>query len=515
MSPERRYIEKSTFEHRKSFAQFFTPYHIADVMAEWILQKSSIQTILEPAFGLGVFSRILKHKKPSLKIHGVEIDRHIYSAALDICDSDIHVVNSDYLNTDFECKFDGIIANPPYLKFHEYNNLQYIGRVNRLYNYNLNGFTNIYALFLLKSINELSEGGRCAYIIPSEFLNADYGKQVKEALLRSGTLRHIIVFNSKESIFDEALTTSCIILCEKSLVCNKVNFVSLDTSENIESIRNIILGSSVCKNAKTYDISELDPCVKWKNYLEKNDSSILAKSFVPFTLFARVKRGIATGANSFFEFNMEKALRYNIPINALRPCICHCTDVKGIYFDNAQLQQLAHQNKKVYILDASSYQDHSIDEYILLGENKEINKRFLTSKRKPWYSIESRTPPPIWVSVFNRSGLRFVRNLSQAVNLTTFHCVYTTGVVSDDLLFAYLLTDIAKSIFNRNSREYGNGLQKFEPNDLNNALMLDLRLLPIKTISIILGAYSKLVNTNNPEYIEEINSIFEEYISNN
>ena len=71
MSPERRYIERSSIEHRKSFAQFFTPYHIADVMAEWILQKSSIQTILEPAFGLGIFSRILKYKKPSLKIQGV------------------------------------------------------------------------------------------------------------------------------------------------------------------------------------------------------------------------------------------------------------------------------------------------------------------------------------------------------------------------------------------------------------------------------------------------------------
>ena len=155
MTPEERYIANSTLEHRKSFAQFFTPYHVADVMAEWILQKSSIQTILEPAFGLGIFSRILKQKKPSLEIQGIEVDNLIYSAALDICDPDIHVVNQDYIETDFECKFDGIIANPPYLRFHEYNNQQYIGRVNRLYKYHLNGFTNIYALFLLKSLNEL------------------------------------------------------------------------------------------------------------------------------------------------------------------------------------------------------------------------------------------------------------------------------------------------------------------------------------------------------------------------
>ena len=513
MSPERRYIERYSIEHRKSFAQFFTPYHVADVMAEWILQKSSIQTILEPAFGLGIFSRILKYKKPSLKIQGIEIDNCIYSAALDICDSDIQILNRDYLDTDFECKFDGIIANPPYLKFHEYNNLQYIGRINRLYKYNLNGFTNIYALFLLKSINELSEGGRCAYIIPSEFLNADYGRHVKEALLQSGTLRYIITFNSNESIFDDALTTSCIILCEKGAVRENVHFVSLDASSDIESILDIISGRGVYNNVRTYNVDELDPSIKWKNYLSENNTSLSVKSFVPFRLFAKVKRGIATGANSFFEFNIEKALKYNISINSLRPCICHCTDIKGVYFDDAKHKQLAQQNKKVYILDAVNCNDSIIDEYIKLGEQQGINKRFLTSKRNPWYSIEHRTPPPIWVSVFNRTGLRFIRNISKAVNLTTFHCIYTTEIVSDDLLFAYLVTDIAKSLFNSNSREYGNGLQKFEPNDLNNSLMLDLRLLPTSTINDILRIYQKLVDSDDPKYIQELNNVFEEYIS--
>ena len=46
-----------------------------------------------------------------------------------------------------------------------------------------------------------------------------------------------------------------------------------------------------------------------------------------------------------------------------------------------------------------------------------------------------------------------------------------------DLFFAYLLTDLAKEIFNDNKREYGNGLNKFEPNDLNSSKVVDFSVL--------------------------------------
>ena len=75
------------------------------------------------------------------------------------------------------------------------------------------------------------------------------------------------------------------------------------------------------------------------------------------------------------------------------------------------------------------------------------------------------------------------------------------------------MTDIAKSLFNSNSREYGNGLQKFEPNDLNNSSMLDLRLLSTSTINDILRIYQKLVDSGDPKYIQQLNNVFEEYIS--
>ena len=63
-SIEIEYSEKVFFEHRKKFAQFFTPYPIAELMAKWLLGNGSLQTVLEPAFGLSIFSRVLLSFRP-------------------------------------------------------------------------------------------------------------------------------------------------------------------------------------------------------------------------------------------------------------------------------------------------------------------------------------------------------------------------------------------------------------------------------------------------------------------
>lgn len=50
---ESEYVLKVSLEHRKKFAQFFTPQPIAGLMADWLLKNESLKTVLEPAFGLG------------------------------------------------------------------------------------------------------------------------------------------------------------------------------------------------------------------------------------------------------------------------------------------------------------------------------------------------------------------------------------------------------------------------------------------------------------------------------
>ncbi len=505
MITEKEYIKKISIAHRKKFAQFFTPEQISDFMASWVIaDKKRKIDILEPAFGLGVFSRSLYKLNPQIRVVGYDIDKIIYTYSKENFASpkyDISIKNKNYITASWDEKFDGIICNPPYLKFHDYDNATLIPVVNSYLHTHLNGFTNIYTLFLLKSIFQMKEGARMAYIIPSEFLNSDYGVEVKRILIQSGVLKHLIIVDYTQSAFDDALTTACILLCEKN---NSSDFVRFSSIDNVSKL------SSSLVEYKTYAYHELKPEVKWKQYYE-NTNSPKYKNLVPLSIFVKVSRGIATGANDYFTFNASKIDSYNMPENVFRKCICHAADVEKLIFTKDDFENLVNHDKTVFLFNGcASEKECHVQKYICLGEEIGIDKKYLTASRSPWYALENRAPSPIWVSVFNRNGLRFVRNKAGVYNLTTFHCVYNTGEIDTDILFAYLVTDVAKEILMDNSRQYGNGLVKFEPNDLNKGNTVDLRILTTEEKAFVLRASDMLYHCGrlNTQIVSILNDFF-------
>ncbi len=500
MTLEQKYIASTSLDHRKKYAQFFTPEYIAEFMCNWVLQGKPKTRVLEPAYGLGIFSRVLAQNS-ALPVDAYEIDGRIFASAVSSRPNGVNLWNEDYFSSDWNAKYDAIICNPPYLKFHDYDNATYLPDVNSHLGTKLNGFTNLYTLFLLKSIAQLQEGGRLAYIIPSEFLNSDYGVEVKRALVHSKTLLHIVVIDYKECAFDDALTTACILLCERTAKSYCVRFSRIN---NIEGL-NTCLSEYV-----EYNTSDLDAKVKWKSYYEEGNSRKY-NNLIPFSKFAKVSRGIATGANDYFTFKLSKVDEYDIPQDCLMPCICKAVDAPEIFFTQNDFTRLLNGDRVVYLFNGNAVTDNTnVLEYIRLGEKSGINKRYLTACRSPWYAIEDRSPAPIWVSVFNRSGLRFIRNEANIYNLTTFHCVYPkTAVIDVDVLFAYLITDVAKEIFLDNSRQYGNGLVKFEPNDLNKGMVADLTLLNQEECLFVKDVYAFIKDTRKEkEGIQLLNEFF-------
>lgn len=500
MTPEQKYIASTSLDHRKKYAQFFTPKKIAEFMCQWVLQGKQKTRILEPAYGLGIFSRVLTLNS-NLTIDAYEIDKQIYASAVTACPNGVNLRNEDYFACDWNTKYDAIVCNPPYLKFHDYDNATYILDVNSHLGTKLNGFTNLYTLFLLKSIAQLQKGGRLAYIIPSEFLNSDYGVEVKRALIQSNILRHIIVIDFTECAFNDALTTACILLCERTSDSVSVRFSLVNNIKELTTC----LGEYV-----EYNTSELDANIKWKSYYEEGNSCKY-NHLVPFSKFAKVSRGIATGANEYFTFKPSKADEYEIPEECLMPCICKAVDAPHTFFTHNEFTKLLNGDKAVYLFNGSVAPDNtSVLRYIHLGEESGINKRYLTASRSPWYAIENRAPAPIWVSVFNRNGLRFIRNEANIYNLTTFHCVYPKNSGVDvDVLFAYLITDVAKEIFLDNSRQYGNGLIKFEPNDLNKGMVADLTLLNTEESSFVKNVYAFIKETQiEKDGVQLLNEFF-------
>ena len=515
--PEKEYAQTVSLEHRKKFAQFFTPFVVAEFMTNWVLGNKELKTVLDPAFGLGIFARAIRQKNVNCFIKGFEIDETILQEANAIFEHEKNTSISlkDYMFNDWGNRYDGIICNPPYFKFHDYDNKTVLKEIEENLGLKLNGFTNLYTLFLLKSAYQLNKNGRSAYIIPSEFLNSDYGKLVKSYLIENKLLRYIIVFDFEETVFDDALTTASILLFANDKEKSEVEFINVKSIDELQSLQTKIQFYPKSKAEKSVSFSELNPEIKWRAYYQKQNATRF-KNLVPFSTYGKVVRGIATGANEYFTFNQSKAKQYKIDEKYLLPCVTKSVYVKNSFFTKENFEELKEQEKNIFLFNATE-QNEASSKYILKGEAEEIHKKFLTASRNPWYALEKRPPSPIWVSVFNRNGLRFIRNEANISNLTTFHCIYL-NLFSEpkvDLLFAYLLTDISKEIFNDNRREYGNGLHKFEPNDINKALMVDLDKISKPDEEKILNLYyeyrnSELSGNANVGLLEEMNGIFVE-----
>lgn len=514
--PEKEYSQFVSLEHRKKFAQFFTPFPIAQFMAKWIAGNKKLQTVLDPAFGLGVFARAIRQTNKECSIKGFDIDENILRQAANIFDNEENtsIQLKDYMFNDWENRYDGIICNPPYFKFHDYENKTTLKEIEEKLGLKLNGFTNLYTLFLLKSAYQLNADGRAAYIIPSEFMNSDYGKLVKTYLIKNKLLRYIIIFDFEENVFDDALTTASILLFANDNEKSEVEFINIKTLDELFALQNKFSSYPKIKSENAIAFSALKPEIKWRAYYQKQNATQF-KNLVPFSNFGKVVRGIATGANDYFTFNLSKAKQFHIADKYLLPCITKSVDVDGAFFTKQDFENLKEQDKFVYLLNATEPNETSVKKYLEKGKAEEVHKKYLTASRNPWHTMENRKPSPIWVSVFNRSGLRFIRNEANISNLTTFHCIYLNmfSAPKADLLFAYLLTDISKDIFNDNRREYGNGLQKFEPNDINKALMVDLDRISKKDEEEILNFYHEYRKTaleKKPKesLISDINSKF-------
>jgi len=500
MITESDYIASTELSHRKKYAQFFTPESIADFMARWVLEGGNVKSVLEPAFGLGIFTRSMLKTSTKIDVTAYDIDEHIIDEAKsNMALPHVSIINQDYITSSWEDSYDAIICNPPYLKFHDYDNNRLVPIVNQRLGSSLSRFTNLYPLFLMKSLTQLKRGGRCAYIIPSEFLNADYGVEVKRFLLGQDMQMHFIIIDFEENVFDGAITTACIVLCENLPNDGNIRFSTVrntyELQEALGSFRQVPKGS-------------IHADVKWKSYYNEGNS-IKYKYLIDFSTYAKVSRGIATGANKYYTFTKDKARRYDIPQEALLRCVCHSVDIDKTIFTTEDFERLEDENKSLYLFNGVGHEEcQSVSDYISLGEREGVKERYLCQGRKPWYSLEKRAPAPIWVSVFNRKGLKFVRNEAMIANLTTFHCLYVNSFFVDaDILFAYLLTDMACQIFLDNSRQYGNGLVKFEPNDLNKAKVVDLGQLSEREKEDIKRLYHAYRAGEDRRYIDAIEDI--------
>lgn len=484
---ELEYSERSDLGHRKKLGQFFTPYSVARFMSQWLTEIPADEPrILDPCAGLGVFERAICSTSPDFAVNARfslwEKDTELAKSLSSICQRlpiEYSVTNEDFLDEHaWSAEYDAIIANPPYFKHHFVENKKALRDVvSSKVGAPFTVQSNIYCWFLIKALALLKSGGRLAFIIPTEFLNANYGRDVKNHLLETGYLRYIISVCYKNKTFADAITTSCVLLAEKGVQpAGPIRFYRANSHNQLDKLSRFLANAE----HREYESSELDVERKWRSYFPGTESiDKTASNLVPFSTFGRFSRGIATGANEFFAMRPSTADEHNLPLDCLIRCLCKARQASRKTFSSHDFERLRQSDQPVYLFDGEAISNKAVDRYIRSGEISGYQYRYLTKMRTPWYALEKRAPSKIWVCVFGREGIRFIWNESNCISLTCFHVFQpsSAGEAYVPILFLYLNSFTGRTFLEVEKREYGGGLEKYEPNDINKALAPDFGML--------------------------------------
>lgn len=473
---------QKTSKERNMKGQFATPYPLAcSIMkkAKTLCHKKTV-SFIEPSIGLGTFYAAFRSVFKATAGHalGFEIDDHYYYPAKELwVKEDLELRKVDFLKEKTKGEhFDLLVANPPYVRHHHIDvNTKKELQKEVMHNtgIKISGLAGLYCYFLILSERWLADEALSCWLIPSEFMDVNYGKAVKQYLLECVDLLCVHKFKADDVQFDDALVSSTIVFFRKGKPSGKNIEFSCGEDVNAPSKKLIIERKS------------LSACDKWSNVFVENATNLSSNDDCRLGNFFTVKRGIATGDNNFFVVNMDTIEKYHIPKKFLKPVLPSPRYLKEdiILSDNEGNIALEH---KQFLFSCNLPENilkekyPSVWEYIQEGVKRGINKGYICSHRPLWYFCEDRKPAPFIIPYMGRGDsskkmFRFILNKSKAITTNVYLLLYPKDNYSKCLTDTKLLNDVWQTLnevtseqFSINGREYGGGLHKLEPKELLN-----------------------------------------------
>jgi hypothetical protein len=484
----RLYADLVPQNERRRLGEFYTPKPIAEFMVAWAVRDADSE-VLDPGAGSGTFLveavrrlRSMGVQLPVERVVGVDVNPlAVLMATLNLLrvepGSRPRVLLADFLDLSPLTLgyFSSVVCNPPYTRHHELSH-EYKEKISRIVEsetgLRLSRLSSLYLHFFLHASTFLCEGGRIAFITPSEWMEAGYGRPLRLLLKHGLRLRVLLLFREDALAFPGVLTRACITLAERGEPKGRALFLKLSrwprTDVLLETVEKEEEGDLGWGRAKLVDPELLDPDRSWTPLLE--DRGTLPSRAVRLGEVAKVIRGVATGANEFFLLSETEARRYGIEREFLRlaiPSARALVKLGCIVFRQGDWSLLRAGGEKVYFFWCRKRREELEGtralEYIKLGEGKGYHTRYLTRHRSEWWWLEQREPPDAFLIYMFRRGMRAVLNEAGALAPNTLHCVYFRERSYAKAVLAYLNSSIALEL--AQLRIYGGGMRKLEPRE--------------------------------------------------
>ena len=480
---------------RNRLGQFATPPSLAleiTRQARALFRRSSGVRFLDPALGTGSFYSALRQTFPQSAIAsatGVEIDPAFVRAATEIWhDNGLHIIPGDFTALtpppDGE-RFNLVLTNPPYVRHHHLSQAMKMHlrkAVHRNLRQEVSGLAGLYCYFMLLCHRWMAEQGIAAWLIPTEFMEVNYGAALRTYLTTSVRLLRIHRFAASDVQFGDALVTSSVVFFEKR-----------DPDIDAAAVA-FSFGPSLENPAHTEEVtlSELRSSRKWTQFPRVVGNGGWSRCTVTLGDLFTIKRGLATGANSYFILPREEARKLGIPSAALRAILPSPRHLKRdtVEGDSDGYPKL---DQPLALIDCRLPEEvirrrfTRFWSYLDEGLSSGVHRGYLASRREPWYSQESRPPAPFLCTYMGRMGsrgnaFRFIRNESRATAANVYLLLYPKPPLAEVLrqrpalhaeVFRFLQNIDHRALVGE-GRVYGGGLHKMEPRELARIAADDL-----------------------------------------
>ena len=425
---------------------------------------------------------------------GVDIDKRMAKEAFLRCSKrDLVVIYGDAISPSIDLgkKRNMMIVNPPYNR-HEEIPEEYREKAKELAEaqtgIQVAANAGLYVYHLLIMDKWLVDNGIAVWLLPSIFLQSRYGKAIRQYLTSNVQLVRLHIYDEEKIQFDDTMISTTIVVFKKALPVESQKVV-------------VTYGDSINEPqfSKIFDLGYLNKEINnWRSIIvnSKDNKSKLSLD-IRFSSLFDIKRGLATGANSFFVIERNKAKEYGIPDIALKPILPKARYLQSLVI-NAKDDGYPDVEPQMALIDCDLDEEiikskyPAFYDYLQKAKQKDkdgkaIVDRTLVKSRKPWYKQELRNPPLFLLSYMGRNKkdlppLYFLLNQSDAVALNTYLLLYPKPWLMDiignnELLCKKLLSalnDSAKKIIAQQTRVYSGGLQKLEPNELKNSPIAEL-----------------------------------------
>jgi len=478
-----------TQAERNKLGQFATPGALATEILEVarkLLPANAKVRFLDPAFGTGSFySALLKtFSRSRIKsAAGYEIDEHFAASAAALWNDELLLLkNADFTKQPEPSDRDRanlLICNPPYVRHHHLSNTDK-SRLNvavrQTLGISLSGLSGLYCYFMCLSHSWLADKGLAAWLVPSEFMDVNYGRGIKDYLLNHVTLLRIHRFDPADVQFGDALVSSAVVWFkkEKPVADHTVDFT---------------FGGSLLKPAASspFSLTVLREAGKWTRFPQNGSDGEKTRDGTRLADLFTIKRGIATGANKFFILSPERVEELHLPKRFLIPIL-----PSARYLPSDEILSDPYGEpiieRKQYLLSCKLPEAEveakypSVWKYLQTGKREGIHEKYLSQHRFPWYSQEEREPPLFLCTYINRKSktngetFRFILNHSKAIAANVYLLLYpkkelAAAIKTEPELVKSLwkmLKSIKPEALRGEGRVYGGELYKMEPRELGN-----------------------------------------------